>query len=303
MDNRRQVILEKKVPETINLEGLSRYMAWCIYRIVNQLEIVEEFTRYRPIPINLVPQKAKIKLGLWPCYKATKPLHLFVEGVVLLFGGMAIGDEKRVQMEEATEGKCLHQAAHSDFSNGTFPNLNRCELLNGLVKPFAVNIAVEDQRKIYIGTPEKTITFNRNEMLLVGGDTVHGGMSYFFNPDASPVEYHPSLHFVFASRRFKKDDNFVSLPQEFGDYLPAAHAVNLKNKDVVSQWSKSFEQLDELGKTAFTKERGNVGKLVYQRAVQSMKVWTSMMRELRKGGKTQSKGGTKGSRGTKRKRA
>ena len=98
------------------------------------------------------------------------------------------------------------------------------------MKPFAVNIAVEDERKIYVGKAENAIRFQRNEILLIGGDTVHGGVSYLFDKDHVPVQYHPSIHFVFGSKRFKKDENSVLLSYEAGNYLPPAYAANLTHK-------------------------------------------------------------------------
>lgn len=283
LDNRRQVVLEKKVPDTINLEFLTRYMAWHIYRIVNELHIVEEFTKYLPRPLSSVEKRRQtIKAGCWPLLEQTeKPLHLYVAGVVLLFGGMAMVEDKKgkrtLQKEDPKKRQCLHQAAHTDFSNGTFQNLNQCELLYGLVKPFAVNIAVEDERSIYVGKPSNTICFKKNELMLVGGDTVHGGVSYIFNPDQRPVQYHPSLHFVFGSRRFKQDPNKVSVSLEARNYLPACHAVNLNNEQLVNCTNEALDTVDELAKAAKSKKgSGHVGKLMLARAKKTMKALTEM---------------------------
>ena len=282
LDNRRQVVFEKGIPMTINRQGLIRYMGWSIYRIVNALDIAEEFTPYIPKPFSQVSERHEIRKGCWPCEKPEKPLHLYVEGVVLLFGGMAMEDKKTVRKAAPKEGKCLHQAAHTDFSNSTFEHLNRCELLNGLVKPFAVNIAVEDERKIYVGKPERTIKFKTNEILLVGGDTVHGGVSYIFDPNHDPVQYHPSLHFVFGSRRFKKDENAVSLSFRAGDYLPSAYAGNLTNDQIKKFWGEMLDKLDEVSVTTFTSARKDVGNWVCKRVHESVTKWDHMNNKVKK---------------------
>ena len=124
-------------------------MAWNIYRIVSAMDIVEEFSTYIPKSFSDVPQKEKVaKAGGWPCVTSSKPLHLYVEGVVLLFGGMALQENKKAVLKQPPKNDAvLYQAAHTDFSNPTYKSLKKCELLNGLVKTFAVNIAVEDGRK------------------------------------------------------------------------------------------------------------------------------------------------------------
>ena len=125
---------------------------------------------------------------------------------------MALQENKKAVLKQAIQScTVLYQAAHTDFSNPTYKSLKKCELLNGLVKTFAVNIADEDERKIYVGKVERSIRFETNEVLLIGGDTVHGGVSYLFDKDLVPVQYHPSIHVVFESRRFQKDENAVLL--------------------------------------------------------------------------------------------
>ena len=60
----------------------------------------------------------------------------------------------------------------------------------------------------------------------MGGDTVHGGTSYLFQ---TPPKYHPSVHIVFSSRRFKKDTNAVSLNSEPSGYVSKHGATLLSN--------------------------------------------------------------------------
>lgn len=194
---------------------------------------------------------------------------------MLIFGGMAtekIRGRKVLRREAPKRGESLqHQAAHTDFNNETYNHLFNCELLNGLVKPFAVNIALEDKREIYIGSPKNVKTFTQNQVLLIGGDTVHGGMTYLHNPDDRPVRYHPSLHFVFASRRFNPKANAVSLSYRKGDYLPEAYAADLNDETVLNKWKELYQELDELSTTIFA--RKSVRDEAFEIAEEKMKLW------------------------------
>ena len=168
---------------------------------------------------------------------------------MILFGGMALTqDNKKIRKS----GSYSHQAAHSDFANNTFQHLSYCCLLNGLVKPFAVNIPIEDERSIYIGSPDVIQTIKKNEILIMGGDTIHGGTSYIFQP---PPKYHPSVHFVFSSRRFKKDTNAVSLNNEPSGYVSKRGATLLTDEAIEKRWTTLLNEMKETSNSMFDKKR------------------------------------------------
>ena len=81
------------------------------------------------------------KIGKFELKDSTVPNHLFVEGVVILFGGMALTqDNKKLAVWILlSSGRILR------FANSTIQHLSHCCLLNGWVKPFAVNIPIEDE--------------------------------------------------------------------------------------------------------------------------------------------------------------
>jgi hypothetical protein len=121
-DHRRQVILNDSIPEEIRERDFISYLAWHIYRVVNELHIADELTRYLPFNYTqaLPLLKYKIPTGQWPCLKETKPIHLYVDGVVVLFGGMAVDGTDKVQYKTRSSQKkdsVIHQGAHTDFSN------------------------------------------------------------------------------------------------------------------------------------------------------------------------------------------
>ena len=241
-DNRRQIILKDGIPDTINQEAMSLFIAWQIYRIVYKMEIAEDFSRYIP---DTLAARGQLDGVLWPCAQSFKPIHLYATGFVLIFGGMAtekVRGKKVLRKDPPQRGEELqHQAAHTDFNNSNFHHLYNCELLHGLAKPFSVNIALEDMRQIYIKSPKQVCTFTENEVLLVGGDTVHGGMAYIHNPKEVPVRWHPSLHFTFTSRRYNPKANAVSLSSRKGDYLPEAYAADMEDDSVLNKWKELYD--------------------------------------------------------------
>jgi hypothetical protein len=105
----------------------------------------------------------------------------------------------------------------------------------------------------------------------VGGDTVHGGMAYLFDPDDYPVKYHPSLHFVFGSRRFKQQVDAVSLSYQKGVYLPEAYAQDLDDEMVLKKWKEGLKEMDELSTTIFS--RKSVRDKAYDMVEEKMKEW------------------------------
>ena len=182
------------------------------------------------------------------------PVHLYVDGSVLLFGGMALTKSGKLK-SGCNERDVVHQAAHVDFFNERWTHCNECELLNGLAKPFSVNIAVEDQREIYMKDEKNKVPVMLNDILLVGGSTVHGGTTYVCDKD--DIKYHPSLHFVFQSKRFKKTDEEVGLTNESGSYCHASHLTVLQAPDFHERMMDCFKSMKTIGNEAYNEEKRN----------------------------------------------
>ena len=253
-DNRTQVLLEKGLPVGVKEKCMTQYLAWVIYKIVWELGIAPEFTKHLPVSYESVKGKA-IPCGLWPTMKndGKDPVHLYVSGVVLMFGGMALGADGKIAKD--VEGKqLLHQAAHRDFVSEYFGCVVDCPLLNGLTKPFTVNIALEDERCIYIEQPKNTVQVNLNNMLLVGGETVHGGIAYVCDTSEKPLKYHPSLHFVFESKRFKRSTNMVGLPKMQVGYTPPAHIRKLSKIELEGRLKEVAEQFVNLASESLVRD-------------------------------------------------
>ena len=121
LDNRSQVELEEGLPEGMdeNAEkSLKQYMAWIIYKVVCDLGIAREFTKYLPIPFEESNRKNGISAGHWKCEKRSDesvPVHLYVEGLALLFGGMAL-DEKGKLVKKNSGDAVVHQSAMLIFT-------------------------------------------------------------------------------------------------------------------------------------------------------------------------------------------
>jgi hypothetical protein len=124
-DNRHQLLLNPggNIPALIQMDSLVTYMGWHVMRIVNCLGLAPEFTRHIPIDVQegkkIHPGQKKIT---WPIVEPTKPVHLWIDGVVILFGGMSLNSKGLLQSDPS---KVVHQAAHTDFSNPLGPCNNQ----------------------------------------------------------------------------------------------------------------------------------------------------------------------------------
>jgi hypothetical protein len=197
-----------------------------------------------------------ITAGKWPCEKNSKPIHLYVDGVVILFGGMAINPNNKVRYKSSMSAKndnVTHQIAHTDFSNGKFSLCKKNPLLAGLTLPFTVNCPLEDWREVYIREPHTVgniIRAKKSDILVVGGDTFHGGCTYLLERGAKHFRYHPAIHFVFESRRFRKKEEFVNVTDGKEMYTGAEHTGTFKNQDLLDSIpaaKKKFEALIAAG--------------------------------------------------------
>jgi hypothetical protein len=180
-----------------------------------------------------------ISAGKWPCETNTKPIHLYIDGIVILFGGMAKNANEKIRYKSTLSVKkdnITHQIAHTDFSNAKFLFCKKNPLLAGLTLPFTVNCPLEDWREVYIREPDTVgniIRAMKSNVLVVGGDTFHGGCTYLLEREAKQFRYHPAIHLVFESRRFKKDDNYVNLTDRKEEYTGAQHTRALTNQELV----------------------------------------------------------------------
>ena len=181
------------------------------------------------------------------------PVHMFVDGTVLLFGGMGLDEHGRLLGKEDDE-KLVHQAAHINFHNSKWKSCDACELLHGLTKPFTANVAVEDERKIYIRNPkEETVLVKVNDILVIAGNQIHGGMTYIYDEIEEVPKYYPSLHFVFQSKRFKKMKDVVGVPEliKVETYVHPVQMADISDEDLKGKIEASREAFCELGIEAF----------------------------------------------------
>ena len=123
-----------------------------------------------------------------------------------------------------------------------------------------MNVAVEDKRDIYIVHPKDTVTIKANDILVVGGNTVHGGITYVYEePDEEEGEtpkYHPSIHFVVQSIRHKKMKDSVGIPTDDVEaYAHKAHMADMTNEELYKRIKGTAEVFCELGKEAHSDGR------------------------------------------------
>jgi hypothetical protein len=98
-DNRTQVPLTNPgvMPASINLKAHTQYTGWQIYRYISKFNLVAEWTTYRPHPHpkrDGLDEKHKDGPKKDLCQTIApdpnRPVHLYVNGIYLLFGGMQL---------------------------------------------------------------------------------------------------------------------------------------------------------------------------------------------------------------------
>ena len=124
----------------------------------------------------------------------------------------------------------------------------RCTLAAPVATRRARNIALEDERCIYIDNPKNTVQVKLNNMLVVGGETVHGGIAYVNDTSEKPLKYHPSLGLVFESKQFKRCTNMVGLPKMQLVYTSLAHIWKLSKIELEERLKRSCRTVCEPSK-------------------------------------------------------
>jgi hypothetical protein len=247
-DNRTQVPLNdpKKVPANVNLVAHARLTAWQLYRYISKFNLVQEWTIYRPHPnpwsdetLTVKPVKDK---QLFPTLEPDpeRPVHLYLNGIYLLFGGMQLTKDGK-DLLPAGEEPYLHQLAHTDFASPAFGKDGTCwakdsPLLKGLSHPCTFNMAIETERSMWIKNIRNVVTFQKNQTVANSADTIHGGYAWnayeHTNQDDGTFLYKPSVHYVLGSVRFPQIQGQVNIVSANENYCPKEHAMHLVTGDL-----------------------------------------------------------------------
>jgi hypothetical protein len=270
-DNRRQVRIEEagSLPSQIDRKAYMSFTAWWMFKMVCKLNLCEEWTPFIPLrrpkrcggkpfgrgeyPIEARPEETRI------------PTHLFMKGGFLLFGGMQLekGNKKKAR-KLAKEAYC-DQEAHKDFFNEKFTAASECPLLEGLHAPLTFNVALEDERSIWVmnnwkGAPVAVVDGNerrinvpilKNEALVIGCDTVHGGKAWVFEPDDGKTvnwkpKYRPSFRAVISSTRYPTTEGYVNMAIGRDTYIPPEHQWHLDDEAFEAEFLKEHQVMKDL---------------------------------------------------------
>ena len=121
--------------------------------------------------------------------------------------------------------ECIHQICHKDGeTNGNTIAANK--RLQNLFKPGSFIIPLEDERKIYIGTPDEArnvITVYKGQILFFAGDVPHGGITYERSSKGSNEVWHIGLHGHLDSTKHDRYPDFLDLEPRTEFYLPREH--------------------------------------------------------------------------------
>jgi hypothetical protein len=228
MDLRLQKELLKAtdIPKGINRTRFKQYAAWMTMNVINGNGLADCFSEHAS------------------GREKGHPLHLFINGCVLVIGGVQLDEYGKV----AKEGTPLvHQAHHIDVKCEEFESADKCPLLSGLGNPCAFNTALADYREINVEDyilQERThrnpmvamrFTALKNDVLILHCDATHSGCSYIW--DGS---WHPSLHMVVQSSRYRQKPWDAVL-----DIRPSLHVpteqLSLVSKEGFTEWLKKLK--------------------------------------------------------------
>lgn len=216
------------VPPTIDKGKLAQILAWDLFRVLKERNMVDGFTRHIPVSYAVKRKGGKVKPGEWPLNtENAMPIHLYMRGCYLIWGGYSL-DEKGYISEEIG----LDQIPHTDFGKTGFLSADECPLLNGLAHPCTFNTPIEDYRELYTcdgANERKHWKVKMNELLVLHADTIHGGKSYVYDQ-----KYHPSRHGAVESLRYpqKKGTDAVSLTVGPQTYMPPKFIVSMSDRGV-----------------------------------------------------------------------
>lgn len=245
------------LPPQINEAFYTQYVAWQVYNNVNMMgeEGIRQFTRFIPHdnPIIYGRTGGAVIPGNFPLETPRKyPIHLFVKGTYLLVGGFQKkGDGTIAKMGDGTE--LVHQAAHGDFKNEWFETAEECPLLAHLEHPRTFNVALKSTRSIWVDTVENVKTINKNQSLVLNSETVHGGMTTYFN--AASVDWFPSLHAVIDSSRYPRKENEVQLQIGAATYYVPAHLRGLDDAAYMVGLERLKENVEDWANEGDKKKR------------------------------------------------
>jgi hypothetical protein len=251
--NEKRMLVDLKVAVLdgeIEEFAVRRWLAWTLYEIICKLNLVEEWTLHiphrAPGPCVGKPYGA----GQFPLAERgynNPPVHLYMGYSSLIIGGMQL-DEKNPK-KLAKEVRC-HQEAHIDFANDRYGSAANCCLLKGLTPPLTFNVALEDERILWVENGEKKVKVKKNELLAVSCDTVHGGTCYVFQPEPEGInkegwkaQYHPSFHGRLCSKRYPASADAIQPKIGVDTYMPSAHMYQMSDEAIDGIAEKADEML------------------------------------------------------------
>jgi hypothetical protein len=276
LDNRKQcplTNLEELMKCSINVPAHTQYISWMLYAWIARFNLVEEWTSYRPHPNPLIAGLPKMHdEGPKSSYCYTlkpdpnRPVHLYLDGIYLVFGGMQL-DRNSKRLIKPGEEPYLHQMAHGDFSSTNFqlqgsddeddnegdPFIwaKNSPLLRGLSHPCTFNIAIENERTIWVNNIANEVKFNTNETLANSADTIHGGFvwnGHDFKDNDDKFFYKPSMHLVLNSVRYPKSSNQVQTCVSYETYCPKEHFPWMEMADLSVQLHDHMVEIMSLAK-------------------------------------------------------
>jgi hypothetical protein len=225
--------------------------------------LTAEFTKYRPHPNvrRLVGPDQKDGLPICLPQDPNRPVHLYLAGIYLLYGGMQLAKVGNSLLAPG-EIPYLHQMAHSDFASPQFnflankndnaedfPLASQSPLLRGLSHPATINVALETERTMWINYDKHVVTFKKNEAVANSADTIHGGVSWNAHnhkDDQGRFLYKPSLHMVLGSVRFPQIPNNVKINVSDSTYCPSEHTPWMSDEELKSYLTVSGTRMLQL---------------------------------------------------------
>jgi hypothetical protein len=137
--------------------------------------------------------------------------HLHFYEVSLLFGGHCMNE---------TEGMaCIHQICHMDVADLDTDDSRL--LFKGKQLPGSFILPLENQRTIYVHTPQNQVTVKKGQVLYFDGDLPHGGITYLVEGDGT--DWYPAIHGHIDSTLMKRKRGFFEYKGSSDVYHPDEH--------------------------------------------------------------------------------
>jgi hypothetical protein len=233
---------------------LRKWLSWVLYEIICRLNLVEEWTVHiphrSPGPCVGKPYGA----GQFPVAERrynNLPVHLYMGPCSLNVGGMELdwnGERKRSKEDY------FQEEAHGDYLKQKYGRAEEGVLMKGLTFPLSFDVALEEERLLWVENANKMVGVKKNEILVIGGDIGHGRICYELKLEPRrnekkwwKAQYKPYFHGCLGSKRYPLSGNVTEQKIAPESSLPREDMCELDEDGIVD----TIRRVDQLWQDVF----------------------------------------------------